>query len=141
MLILDYGSTHFKNKVVLTKFINPCRMVWDSIWGTSCVYESKIEEAKRGGKSAIWLILCCQLYKNSSIYSSILHVRRQLCMGEKKDLRFFQNFQLDFFYLSIPYKNIPKMLKLSKISNGKWAQLPSKIDFQYCVARAQNFKY
>ena len=36
-------------------------MVWDSIWGTSCFYESKTEEAKRGEKLAIWPILCCRL--------------------------------------------------------------------------------
>ena len=73
MLILDYGSTHFKNKVVLTKFINPCRMVWDSIWGTSFFYESKSDEAKRGGMSAIWPILCCRLFITVQWYSSILH--------------------------------------------------------------------
>ena len=28
---------------------------------TSCFYKSKIEEAKRGGKSAIWIILCCRM--------------------------------------------------------------------------------
>ena len=53
MLTFNYGSTYFSNKVVLTKFISGCRMVWDAILGTSCFYKSKTEEAKRGGKSAI----------------------------------------------------------------------------------------
>ena len=38
---------------------------------------SKTEEAKRGGKLAIWPILCCRLY-NSGLYSSILHDHNQL---------------------------------------------------------------
>ena len=59
MVIFNYGFTHFWNKVVLTKFINVCRMVWDLIWGTSCFYKSKTEEAKRWGKSAVQPILCC----------------------------------------------------------------------------------
>ena len=46
---------------MLTKFINVCRMGWDSIWGTLRFYKSKTEEAKRGGMSAIWPILCCRL--------------------------------------------------------------------------------
>ena len=63
MLILNYGSTYFKNKVVLTKFIS------------GCFYKSKNEEAKRGGKFAILPTLCCQVptVYNSGIYSSILH--------------------------------------------------------------------
>ena len=61
MLIFNYGSTYFLNKVVLTKYINVCRMIWDLIWGTSCFYKSNTEEAKRGGKSVIQPILCCQL--------------------------------------------------------------------------------
>ena len=42
---------------------------------TSSFYESNTEEAKRGGKLAIWLILYCPLSITvvSSIYSSILH--------------------------------------------------------------------
>ena len=59
MLIFNYGSTYFLNKVALTKFINVCRMVVDLICGTSCFYKSKTEEAKKGGKSAIHPILCC----------------------------------------------------------------------------------
>ena len=35
-------------------------MVWYLICGVSCLYQSKIEEAKRGGKPAIWPILCCR---------------------------------------------------------------------------------
>ena len=35
MLIFNYGSTYFSKKVVLTKFISGCRMVWDFICGTS----------------------------------------------------------------------------------------------------------
>ena len=61
MLIFNHGSTYFLDKVALTKFINVCRMVWDLIWGTSCFYKSKTEEAKRGGKSAVWPILFCRL--------------------------------------------------------------------------------
>ena len=37
---------------------------WADIWFevcTSCFYKSKTEETKRGGKSAIWPILCCRL--------------------------------------------------------------------------------
>ena len=37
------------------------------------IHKSKIEEAKRGGKSAIWLILCLSIKVVSTIYSSILH--------------------------------------------------------------------
>ena len=36
-------------------------MVWDLIWGVSCFYKSKTEEAKRWGKSAIRPISCCRL--------------------------------------------------------------------------------
>ena len=49
MLIFNYVSACFLGKVVLTKFINACRMVWDLIWGTSCFHNSQSEEAKRGG--------------------------------------------------------------------------------------------
>ena len=58
MLIFDY----FENKGELTEFINPCCMFCDSILGALRFYESKTEEAKREGKSAIWFILSCQLY-------------------------------------------------------------------------------
>jgi hypothetical protein len=47
--------------ILLTKFINTWRMVWNLIWGTSRFYKSKTEEAKRGRKSAIWSILCWRL--------------------------------------------------------------------------------
>jgi hypothetical protein len=71
------GPIIFLNRVVLTKLINPCPMVWDSIWDILGFYESKTKEGKRGEKSAIWPILCCRLY-NSSIYSSILHDHNKL---------------------------------------------------------------
>ena len=59
MLIFNYGSTYFLDKVALTKFIIACRMVWDLVWGTTlCFHKSKTEKAKRGGKSAIQPILC-----------------------------------------------------------------------------------
>ena len=48
-------------KLNLRPFMNSCCIVWDSIWGTSCFYESKSEEAKRGDMSAIWPILCSRL--------------------------------------------------------------------------------
>ena len=48
-------------------------------------------------------------------------------------LRFFQF----FFYCLIPYKKIPKMLKLLKNSNGKWVQLPSQIGLQYLCMHSQ----
>ena len=54
MLTFYYGSTYFSNKVVLTKFVCVCRMVWGLIWGTSSFYESKIKKVKRGGKSVTW---------------------------------------------------------------------------------------
>ena len=53
MLIFNYGSTYFSNKVMLTDLINGCHMVWDLIWGSSWFYKSKAEEAKVGEKSAI----------------------------------------------------------------------------------------
>ena len=58
---LTMGPHILKDKVVLAKFINVFRMGWDLIWGISCFYKSRTEEAKRGRKSAIWPILCCRL--------------------------------------------------------------------------------
>ena len=58
MLIFNYGSTYFLDKVALTKFIIVCHMVQDLIWGTLWFHKSKTEEAKRGGMSAIQPILC-----------------------------------------------------------------------------------
>ena len=51
--LLIMGPHIFQIKVASPKFIIGCHMVWDAIWGTSCFYKSKIEEAKWGGKSAI----------------------------------------------------------------------------------------
>ena len=51
MLIFNYGSTH--QPMPHSQRFN--------LRYTSCFYESKTEEAKRGGKLAIWPILCCPL--------------------------------------------------------------------------------
>ena len=61
MLIFNYGSPYFWDKVVLTKFISGCRMVWDLICGTSWFYKSKTEKVTGGGKSAILPNWCCLL--------------------------------------------------------------------------------
>jgi hypothetical protein len=53
MLTFNYGSSYFWDKVVLTKFISVCRMVWDLICGTSWSYKSKTEKVTGGEKSAI----------------------------------------------------------------------------------------
>ena len=41
------------------------------------------------------------------------------------------------FYLLIPYKNIPKMSKMSKNCHGKWVQQASQID-PFVVKRRQS---
>ena len=61
MLIFNYGSPYFWDKIVLTKFISGCRMVWDLIWGMSWFHKSKTEKVTGGGKSAILLNWCCLL--------------------------------------------------------------------------------
>ena len=59
MLTFNYGSPYFWDKVVLTKFISGCRIVWDLICGTSWFYKSKTEKVTVGGKSAILPNWCC----------------------------------------------------------------------------------
>ena len=61
MLTFNYGSPYFWDKVVLTKFISGCRMVWDLICGTSWFYKSKTEKVTGGGMSAILPNWCCLL--------------------------------------------------------------------------------
>ena len=61
MLNFNYGSPYFWDKVVLTKFISGCRMVWDLICGTSWFYKSKTEKVTGGRKSAILPNWCCLL--------------------------------------------------------------------------------
>ena len=56
--LLFMGSHCFSNKVVLTKFISTCRMIWDLIWGIHQVFIS--QKVKREVKSAIWCYWCCQ---------------------------------------------------------------------------------
>ena len=48
MLTFNYGSPYFWDKVVLTKFISGCRMVWDLICGTSWSYKSRTEKVTAG---------------------------------------------------------------------------------------------
>ena len=62
MLTFDYGSPYFWDKVVLTKFISGCRMVWDLICGTSWSYKSRTEKVTAGRKSAILPNWCCLLF-------------------------------------------------------------------------------
>ena len=71
-LWLWVNPAHFPNKVEITEFISVCRMGWYLIWGTSCFYKSKTEEAKRGEKSAFGPSCAADCY-NSGIYSSLLH--------------------------------------------------------------------
>ena len=52
-ILITYGSPYLWDKVVLTKFISGCRMVWDLICGTSWFYKSKTEKVTGGGKSVI----------------------------------------------------------------------------------------
>ena len=61
MLTFNYGSPYFWDKVVLTKFISGCHMVWDLICGTSWFYKSKTEKVTGGGMSAILPNWCCLL--------------------------------------------------------------------------------
>ena len=61
MLPFYYVFKYFSNKVLLTKFISACRMVWDLICGTSWFYKSKPEKVTGGGKSAILPNCCCLL--------------------------------------------------------------------------------
>ena len=61
MLTFNYGSPYFWDKVVLTKFINGCRMVWDLICGTSWFYNLKTEKITGGRKSVILPNWCCLL--------------------------------------------------------------------------------
>ena len=51
MLTFNYGSPYFWDKVVSTKFISGCRMVWDLICGTS--WSQKTEKVTGGRKFAI----------------------------------------------------------------------------------------
>ena len=61
MLTFNYGSPYFWDKVVLTKVISSCRMVWDLICGTSWFYKSKTEKVTGGRMSAILPNWCCLL--------------------------------------------------------------------------------
>ena len=61
MLTFNYGSPYFWNKVVLTKFISLCQMVWDLTCGTSWFYKSKTGKVTGGWKSAILPNWCCLL--------------------------------------------------------------------------------
>ena len=63
MFTFNYGSPYFWHKVVLTKFISGCRMVWDLIWCASLFYKSKTEKVTEGRKSAILPNCCCLLFK------------------------------------------------------------------------------
>ena len=79
---------------MLTGFINVCRVVWYLIWGTLCFCKSKTTEAKRGGLSAIWPVLCCWLIITvaSTLPSSTLYVIRQSEQKWKYSiLRFFMS--------------------------------------------------
>ena len=72
MLILKYGFTHFLKMCRINSSIHA---EWSEIQFAvvhRVFITKKTEKAKRGGKAAIWPILC-SLYK-SGIYSSILHV-------------------------------------------------------------------
>ena len=62
MLTFNYGSPYFWDKVVLTKFISGCRMIWDLICGTSWSYKSRTEKVTAGRKSAILPNWCCLLF-------------------------------------------------------------------------------
>ena len=62
MLTFNYVPPYFWGKVVLTKFISGCRMVWDLISGTSWFFKSKTEKVIGGGKSAILPNWCCLLF-------------------------------------------------------------------------------
>ena len=62
MLTFNYGSPDFWDKVVLTKFISECRMVWYLICGTSWSYKSRTEKVTAGRKSAILPNWCCLLF-------------------------------------------------------------------------------
>ena len=62
MLTFNYGSPYFWDKVVLTKLISGCHMVWDLICGTSWFYKSKTEKVTGGRMSAILPNWCCLLF-------------------------------------------------------------------------------
>ena len=62
MHTFNYGSPYLWDKVVLTKFISGCRMVWNLLCGTSWPYKSRTEKVTAGRKSAILPNWCCLLF-------------------------------------------------------------------------------
>ena len=142
MLNFYYGSPYFWGKVVLTKFISGCRMVWDLICGTSWFYKSKTEKVTVGGMSAIlpnWCCLLsitvlftqpCLLYisftKLKTFHLNLLffpHLR--LCIFDHCSIRyhyletlFFKHSHLSSVVL-IPEKNICKRQNAGKIFLSK----------------------
>ena len=70
MLSSDDGSLHFWGKIVLTKFISGCRMVWDLICGTSWFNKSKTESYKRRKVCHSAQLMLSSSY-NSALYTPV----------------------------------------------------------------------
>ena len=68
MLSFDYGSPYFWDKVMLTKFISECPMVWYLICGTSWFYKSKTEKVTGGSKPAILPDWCCDCVLSITVH-------------------------------------------------------------------------
>jgi hypothetical protein len=93
MLTFNYGSPYFWHKVVLTKFISGCHMVWDLICGTSWFYKSKTEKVTGGGKSAILPNWCCLLFI-TVLFTQPWPPRKMRCQAERENLKFDRATQL-----------------------------------------------
>ena len=114
------GSDIFFNRVVVTKFIEGCRMVWDLIWGISCFFKSKTEEAKRGGEPPILLLHLtgCFLLDNFArkkikkawfiVKSWSFNIVQWTCKSIIKS-HIFGNVFSDYFMTSDCFTNISKL--------------------------------
>ena len=111
MLTFNYGSPYFWDKVVLTKFISGCRMVWDLIFGTSWFYKLKTEKVTGGGMSAIlpnwfcllsitvlftqpWLVPIGKVYEYRYKQQ---HVKKEFCLKNCSNLSLFEWIFLEIF--------------------------------------------
>ena len=67
-------------RVVLTKFISVCRMVWYWIWGILCLFKSETENVIKERKSAICPNRCCRHFitVESTPPSSMLTPHRKM---------------------------------------------------------------
>ena len=76
MPTFNYGSSYFWDKVVLTKFISRCPLVWDLICGTLWSYKSRTEKVTAGRKSAILPNSCCLFFNNSAVWLPVRDLQK-----------------------------------------------------------------